>query len=551
MPSKPPLSVEKHIGLVLKKLGLTHIYAVGGIPMHVALRSCAAEGLQLVGAHDQRAAVLMACSHNYFAGCQVAAVIVAKGPQVTNTLTGMLVARDNRWPVMVIATGVQRSELQCGAFQSYDALPAVANLADYSVVVEHASRMQVELARAHHHAGSNSPGPVYVEIPENVLVSPLREADPVSIDGNDGATEPVTNDKLRQCAQALFNARRPLLLMGHGIRWGNAYRVLQTLIHSYSIAFVTTSMARGFVAESDPLCCTRSALAAQAGADLIITADTGLGWEFQFGAAISPGTLVFQIGPGLVRHQSSRIDTQVISGNCRDVFSSLKSELERLSGGSAPLRDEAWLRQLAQSHKTKLHELDNLGRSLGEQISPYQLAKAVDRATSKNALIILDANVTMRAADLILSPDRPLTHLTAGRDGYMGGGIPYGIASLMQDPGRTTVVLTGDFAIGQSIMELETAARFNLPLVVIVSNNGAASGGISEYSEYRTSFTRFMPDIGYDQIALALGLQGALAKSESQLDARVDEAIRLARANKKPFVLNVRVASDCALPPRL
>ena len=100
-------------------------------------------------------------------------------------------------------------------------------------------------------------------------------------------------------------------------------------------------------------------------------------------------------------------------------------------------------------------------------------------------------------------------------------------------------------------MELETASRLNLPVVVLVANNGAASGAIYEFPEYDADFSRYVPDIRYDQIARAFGGSGACVQNGNQLASSIENAIDTAKQRSKPYLLNIAVSDQVSMPPRL
>ena len=111
----------------LEAHGITHVFAIGGTPIHETLAACLRHGIRVVGVHHQQAAAMMAASYNYMRGRLSAAVILSAGPAIANSVTGVLVAHDNDWPLLVIGGGRPLDTRGRGAFQDLDAVPIVGS----------------------------------------------------------------------------------------------------------------------------------------------------------------------------------------------------------------------------------------------------------------------------------------------------------------------------------------------------------------------------------------------------------------------------------------
>jgi thiamine pyrophosphate-dependent acetolactate synthase large subunit-like protein len=190
----------------------------------------------------------MAAAGNYMAGRLESVVVVSAGPAVTNTLTGVLVARDNGWPVIVIGGRRPLNREGIGYFQELDAIPIFRSVTKWAVKIEQTSEIISSVIQAYEIACSGRPGPVYLDLPEDVLdgtgdmdCTLLPEIVP---------WPQTTEHIVVEAARLLRAAERPLLILGEGIRWSFSQTSLQSMVEQYELPFITTPMARGFCRRS-------------------------------------------------------------------------------------------------------------------------------------------------------------------------------------------------------------------------------------------------------------------------------------------------------------
>src|SRR3990167_5557609 len=165
------------VARALKRLGVTHVYCVSGSPIRETFSICAKIGIRAIGVRHQQAGVMMATAQNYVTGRLTAISILSAGPAVTNAVTSVLVAKDNCWPVVVLGGRRPLSMQGMGSFQELDAVPIFQPITKWSAVVESTSKIPEYLDRAFKTAVSGRPGPVYLDLPEDVLNGMAAAAD--------------------------------------------------------------------------------------------------------------------------------------------------------------------------------------------------------------------------------------------------------------------------------------------------------------------------------------------------------------------------------------
>jgi len=168
-------------------------------------------------------------------------------------------------------------------------------------------------------------------------------------------------------------------------------------------------------------------------------------------------------------------------------------------------------------------------------------------ALPRDAICVADGNVTLAPAQLLLRSYLPASRLTPGHNGCMGVGIPFGIAAKLSHPGRMVVVITGDFAFGLNAMEMETAVRLKVPVVVVVANNDGNGGAVQQRLHYPGSadpITMFGREIHYDRMMAAFGGYGEYVDRPEE----IGPALRRAVESGVAACINVRVDPEAPYP---
>ena len=285
--ARSPVSSKKSSGHALiaealRHCGVKRVIGITGTPVDQIFPECAARGIRPIGTRHQHTAVLMAATSNYIAGRLDSVVVVSAGPAVTNALTGVLIARDNGWPVIVLGGRRPVHEQGIGYFQELDAVPIYQSVTKSAATVTRAADLPLAIVRAHEIAMSGRPGPVYLDLPEDVLDA-HAEAD---LPAAPRVAAPCHADAqvVAECAQLLRAADRPLLILGEGIRWSFNHADLRNLVEQNGIPFITTPLARGFLPDDHPLCANDVRRWVQSQADFVLLSGAWFDWRFRFGA---------------------------------------------------------------------------------------------------------------------------------------------------------------------------------------------------------------------------------------------------------------------------
>ena len=386
-----------------------------------------------------------------------------------------------------------------------------------------------------------------LELPADVLIGAATECDSTTRTSPQEPIE-INASMLQQAAAVLVAARRPLLIVGADLRWSAPFAELLELVDSLAIPFITSPFARGAVADDHSLCMNAIPWMAQSQADVVLVLGTRLDWNFRYGQLIAAAAIVIQIAIDerpFVRHREIQIGVHAEPGAfLRELLKQI-GPADRARARSQ--RDLAWiatLREASNATQAKRIAKASIDRDV---ISPPGLAAEIGSALPADAISIFDSNLVLAACQRMIPARLPASRLTPGTSGCLGTGIASAIAAKIAHPRRPVVVVCGDFAFGLGVMELETAVRHGVPIVVIVANNDGNAGSLRQkmnLDKYPERVMMFQPRLRYDRLMETFGGYAEHVEHPGGVGPALERALASARA----ACINVVIDSDAPFP---
>lgn len=457
----------------LAEAGITDLFALPGGHIYSLLAGAERAGLRTILTRHEAAAV-MAAEGYALAGGGVGATAVTAGPGFTNALPGIAEANAAGVPVVVIGgrTGIERRDR--GAVQDMDQLRMIATVTKWSAECLATDRIPEYVAEAVYRARAGSPGVAYLEIPQDVLGA---QGDPPEGSwemGHGRPGRPVPGPAEIDAVVALLEgAERPVVLAGSGAFFSKASDALREFIERSGIPLVTTSAARGLVDDDHPQCVGSLVH----GGVALASADVSLVLGSRFNANLLYG------GPPLFppsqRVAQIDITAEHLGGSRRPavaVVGDVTASLSALTSAWSTSRDRwsEWQGVAMRAAETSLAAWREDATGSTDGIHPGRLAEDVARfAESIGATLVADGGDTSIWGIAMARARAPGTQLYIGSAmGTLGIGLPFALGVKALRPEAPAVVFTGDGAFGLSAMELDTAARYDLPVLIVVVNNG-------------------------------------------------------------------------------
>ncbi len=470
---------------------------------------------------------------------KVGVAIATSGPGATNLVTAIADAWMDSTPLVCITGQVRAGLIGTDAFQEIDATGITMPIVKHSWLVQDVEELPGVLKSAFHIARTGRQGPVLVDVAKDVQEAffDFEYPDEVDLPG----WRPPRTVHARQiaaAAQAILEAKRPIVYAGGGVLNGDACAELLELVEAARLPAVVTLMGKGCLPDSHPLNYgapgmhgSKYANWALNKADLVIA--VGARFDDRVTgklSAFAPGAQVIHFDIDAAEVGKIRHAEIPVVGPLKLALAQLAVEV-RATAAVAATRTDSWLRQLED-----WREQFPFRYSKGDcsTLKPQAVVEALrDLTAGRDVVWTTGVGQHQMWAMQYLVCDRPRSFVTSGGLGTMGYGLPAAIGAKAARPDATVVCIDGDGCFQMTCQELATAALERLPIVVVIVNNGWL-GMVRQWQELfyderyaQTHLTQQVPD--YAQLAEAYGCAGFTVEREDDLDETLSAALACGR----------------------
>lgn len=494
----------------------TGFFIMGG-PSNDAINAAIAEGVRMIDVRHEQAAAMMA---NAYARVRArpAFCMTASGPGTINLTTGLAHALVDCAPLVAFGGASPVGQYARGAFQEIDQLAIMKPVTKFAERVYDTARIPEYVARAFRMAKSGKPGPVYLDLPGDVLYGEVDE-DKVRWPAAPAISRPQAEPgAIEAVIELMQQAKRPLLLTGSGIIWSQASAALEAFVEATGIPFYTTPQGRGVIAEDHPFFYALARSKAFRDADLVIVAGSRLNYVYSYGEPprFAADARFVRIDIDQAEIESSLHLTQGVIGDVGAVLAQLSAAAE---GRIEPGRYADWRQALKDEDARKIDKHEASLATDQTPIHPLRLCKEVRDFISRDAILCVDGQEILNYGRQAIPSYRPGHRLNSGPFGTMGVGLPFGVGAKAAAPDRDVVVLHGDGSFGLNAMEIDTAVRHNLPLLIVISLNGGWTADPERKKPGRElGYTRF------DRMAEAFGCHGEFVEKPEDIRPALERA---------------------------
>ncbi|MGB0085638.1 MAG: thiamine pyrophosphate-binding protein [Rhodomicrobiaceae bacterium] len=532
------------IARFLKARGIDRIFGLQGGHIQPIWDHVARQGIRIIDVRDEGAAVHMAHAHAELTGALGVSMVTA-GPGVTNTVTAIANASLARAPVLLIGGCTSRPQANMGPLQDIphvDILRPVTRQARTARVTDQVIR-ELDEAVAKAMGDMGEPGPVYIEIPTDVLRTPVppqlvldewMSAKPARMIPPDGTA-------VREAVDALWGAKRPLVITGRGAR--NAGRELVRLLDACGAAYLDTQESRGLVPADHPSVIGAMRAAAMTEADVVLVIGRKLDYQLGYGSpAVFPNARFIRLADNAGELIDNRRGTpELLATPTVALAAMVETAANRRSA-----RDDAWIERLRKGHQERLASSANKSKPLtgaDGKIHPQVIFDAIAEIADPDYIGIADGGDLLSFARVGL---QARTYMDAGAFGCLGVGVPFAVAAALACPDRQVISVNGDGAFGINAMEIDTAVRHGAKAVFIVSNN--AAWNIERLDQEMNYGGRVVGTTlrysDYAAMARALGAHGERVEDPAELPAVLGRALANAPALIDVVTSQTVISSD-------
>jgi acetolactate synthase-1/2/3 large subunit len=535
------ISTALLVAQFLAERGVRRFFGLQGGHIQPIWDHAATLGIEIIDVRDEGAAVHMAHAHAELTG-ELGVAMVTAGPGVTNTVTAVANASVARVPLLVIGGCPPRPQDGMGPLQGIAHVEVMKPITRHAITARVADQVlrELDLAVARAFGDGGEPGPVYIEFPTDVLREAVAAATVLAEYRTPKAARVLFPDPagVQRAVEILWSAKRPLVISGRGAK--RASRELVRFLDTLGAIYVDTQESRGLVPADHRAQAGAMRGRAMQEADVVLVLGRKLDYQLGYGSPVAfPHARFVRISDTadeLIDNRRGEVE----------LLASVDAALDAIvacAAGRAPAVDPVWTAAIAagQRDRTARYAASLATSAPGADgaMHPNQIFAAIravyDPATT---IAIADGGDIMSFARLGLNG---AMYLDSGAFGCLGVGVPYAVAAKRAYPTHDVVAVVGDGSFGFNALEIDTAVRHGVSIVVIVANN--AAWNIERHDQVTNYGGRVvgtdLRSTDYGALARALGAHGERVTDPGDLAA----ALRRARAHA-PAVVDVVVTRD-------
>ncbi len=507
------------VAKALKSMGVETLFFLSGSPSTDIYKTSQKIGIKIIDVRHEQAAAMMAHAYSRVTG-RTGVCISGAGPDSLNLTTGLAVAFLDACPIVAISGSGSLNTMAMDGFQDLDQISVMKPIVKRAWQAPLSKRIPYFVGMAFRHASANRPGPVYLDLPANLLAERIEESEVEETPEPPVKRRPLgDSDLIRQAIEILLRAERPIIMSGSGVLWSEASSELQEFVDIINIPFYTTPISRGVIPEDHPLYFggARTKALREADALLVVGARPTFILSFLQPPRISSQAKIIMINIDAEEIGHNRRVDVGIQGDAKAVLKQLIEEAGQKFKDRRPLSWVEHLRKADEERQTKI--LPRLN-SNAKPIDPMRLCKEIREFIPRDTILVEDGHDTLNYARQIIPSYYPGHRLNPGVSGCMGVGVPFGIGAKVAKPDKPVLVFSGDGAFGFNGMEMHTAIRHNIPIVVVINNN---RGWVAKRRE-ETFPGQDLGLVRYDKIIESLGGYGELIENPDDIRGALERA---------------------------
>lgn len=549
---------------VLYQHGVRSLFTLAGGHISPIFVSAKRRGIRVIDTRQEQTAAFAADATARLTG--VGAAVVTAGPGVTNTLTALTNAKMARSPMLLLGGATATVLRGRGSLQDIDQMAAIRPHVKFAERVDRVADIVFTLEHALRVAREGVPGPVFVELPVDVLYSEAqvretmglakppaadaswrrklehwylnRHANKVFAAGSAVPAPPAHIVRLQpsrgvvaRASAMLATAERPVMVIGsQGCESPTEIAALVDAVRELNVPVFLAGMARGMLGVTPSRQVRHHRKEALREADLVMLCGVPMDFRLDYGRHIGARADIVSVNRDQAMVHKNR---RARLGVCADADLFVRA----LAASGAKARCEAWWTRLQERDAARDASIAEQALAPLAPVNPLALCRGVDALLTDGATIVADGGDFVGTASYVVRPRSPLRWLDPGAFGTLGVGAGFAMASKLLRPDDDVWLLWGDGAAGYGVVEIDTFVRHGLPIISVVGNDGAWTQIARDQvpmlgDDVATQLGR----TAFHDVADALGARGFVVDDPSKIESTLLEARATARDGRAVLI---------------
>jgi acetolactate synthase I/II/III large subunit len=535
------------VAKALKSEGVDTIFTLCGGHIIDIYDGCVDEGIRIIDVRHEQVAAHAADGYFRQTG-KLGCVVTTAGPGCTNAVTGIATAFRSESAVLHIGGQGAMTQHKMGSLQDLPHVDLMTPITKFASTVSSTERVADMISMAAREAFNGATGPVYLEIPRDILD---REVDVTKAvipqPGKYRASTRSIGDPrdIEKLADILVNAERPAILYGQQVWTARGHKEAVALLRGLDIPGYFNGASRGLLPPGDPHHFDRTRTQAFASADVLLIVGTPFDFRMGYGKRISKDLTLVQID---MDYRTVGKNRDISLGLVGDPGAILGAVLQAASGrikGDKRQARQQWLKQLSDAETVAAEKLMPLFKSNSVPIHPYRVAWEINEFLGDDTIYIGDGGDVVTISAQAVRPRGPGQWMDPGALGSLGVGTGFAIAAGLANPAKEVLCYYGDGAFGMTAFDMETANRFGVPYLAVIGNNSAMNqiryGQLAKYGEQRGNVGNLLGDVPFGKFAEMLGGYGEEVRDPAQIAQALQRARESIRKLRRSAVVNIWV----------
>ena len=460
---------------------------------------------------------------------KVGVCMATSGPGATNLVTGLATAYMDSSPVVAITGQVATPFIGKDAFQEVDITGITLPITKHNYLVTEVEALPMVIKEAFHIARTGRPGPVLIDIAKDAQAATLEYEYPQEVNLPGYRPTLIGNPRqIKQAAQLINQAERPVIIAGHGVTLAGAEAELRELVEKAHIPVVNTLLGISTILETHPLCLGMGGMHGEAYANKALQeADLVVALGSRFDDRLTGSVSTFAPHARIIHVD---VDPAEIGKNVRadlPVVGDLKNILQALLPLVEPTSHPDWINKIDEWRAVSAEH--DILRQETDDLIPQYVVRQIWHATKGHVIVVSDVGQNQMWEAQYFLHHKPRGLISSGGLGTMGFALPAAIGVQMGKPKEMVWVSAGDGGFQMNIQELATVVQEKLPLKIAILNNGFL-GMVRQWQqlffEGRYSGTPLLgPD--FAKVAEAYGIPGFTVREKSQVVPVIEQVMAI------------------------